>query len=136
MKQFPIIIKTEHGNYPITLTCHSHSFSNIKEVDPKSIEKYISKLSQLKNILQYYKVKEVNLLYTSNQIIWIILFNLNEDYDFDIFDFDITEDMAHNFNKDLEVFMDGDYPNIGIQNFVSGMDLPDPLTITVCYDHQ
>ena len=95
MKQFPIIINTEQGNYPITLTCHSHSFSNIKEVDPKSIENYISKLSQLKNILKYYKVKEVNLLYTSNQIIWVILFNLNEDYDFDIFDFDITEDMAH-----------------------------------------
>ena len=134
MKQFPIIIKTEQGNYPITLTCHSHSFSNIKEVDPKSIENYISKLSQLKNILKYYKVKEVNLLYTSNQIIWVILFNLNEDYDFE--GVTITENMAYNFNKDLEIFMDGDYPNIGIQNFESGMDLPDPLTITVCYDHQ
>lgn len=131
MKQFPIIIKTEQGNYPITLTYHN--FPNVDLVDPKSIEMYIS---SLKNILQYYKVKEVNLLYTSNQIVWIILFNLNEDYDFDIFDFDITDDMAHNFNKDLEVFMDGDYPNIGIQNFESGMDLPDPLTITVCYDHQ
>ena len=131
MKQFPIIINTEQGNYPITLTYHN--FQNVDFVDPKSIERYIS---SLKNILQYYKVKEVNLLYTSNQIIWIILFNLNEDYDFDVFDFDITEDMAHNFNKDLEVFMDGDYPNIGIQNFESGRDLPDPLTITVCYDHQ
>lgn len=131
MKQFPIIINTKQGNYPITLTYHN--FQNVDFVDPKSIERYIS---SLKNILQYYKVKEVNLLYTSNQIVWIILFNLNEDYDFDIFDFDITEDMAHNFNKDLEVFMDGDYPNIGIQNFESGMDLPDPLTITVCYDHQ
>lgn len=134
MKQFPIIIKTEQGNYPITLTCHSHSFSNIKEVDPKSIEKYISKLSQLKNILQYYKVKEVNLLYTSNQIVWIILFSLNEDYDFD--GVTLTENMAYNFNKDLEIFMDGGYPNIGIQNFESGLGLPDPLTITVCYDHQ
>ena len=131
MKQFPIIIKTKHGNYPITLTYHN--FPNLDLVDPKSIERYIS---SLENILQYYKVNEVNLLYTSNQIVWILLFNLNEDYDFDIFDFDITEDMAHNFNKDLEVFMDGDYPNIGIQNFESGMDLPDPLTITVCYDHQ
>ena len=134
MKQFPIIIKTEQGNYPITLTCHSHSFSNIKEVDPKSIEKYISKLSQLKNILQYYKVKEVNLLYTSNQIVWIILFNLNEDYDFD--GVTITENMAYNFNKDLEIFMDGGYPNIGIQTFEAGFNLWDPLTITVCYDHQ
>lgn len=134
MKQFPIIIKTEQGNYPITLTCHSHSFSNIKEVDPKSIEKYISKLSQLKNILQYYKVKEVNLLYTSNQIVWIILFSLNEDYDFD--GVTLTENMAYNFNKDLEIFMDGGYPNIGIQNFEAGLDLLDPLTITVCYDHQ
>lgn len=134
MKQFPIIIKTEQGNYPITLTCHGHSFSNIKEVDPKSIEKYISKLSQLKNILQYYKVKEVNLLYTSNQIVWIILFSLNEDYDFD--GVTLTENMAYNFNKDLEIFMDGGYPNIGIQNFEAGLDLLDPLTITVCYDHQ
>ena len=134
MKQFPIIIKTEQGNYPITITCHSHSFSNIKEVDPKSIEKYISKLSQLKNILQYYKVKEVNLLYTSNQIVWIILFSLNEDYDFD--GVTLTENMAYNFNKDLEIFMDGGYPNIGIQNFEAGLDLLDPLTITVCYDHQ
>ena len=134
MKQFPIIIKTEQGNYPITLTCHSHSFSNIKEVDPKSIEKYISKLSQLKNILQYYKVKEVNLLYTSNQIVWIILFNLNEDYDFE--GVTITENMAYNFNKDLEIFMDGGYPNIGIQTFEAGFNLWDPLTITVCYDHQ
>mgnify|MGYP003607117141 CR=1 FL=1 len=134
MKQFPIIINTEQGNYPITLTCHSHSFSNIKEVDPKSIEKYISKLSQLKNILQYYKVKEVNLLYTSNQIIWIILFNLNEDYDFE--GVTITENMAYNFNKDLEIFMDGGYPNIGIQTFEAGFNLLDPLTITVCYDHQ
>ena len=134
MKQFPIIIKTEQGNYPITLTCHSHSFSNIKEVDPKSIEKYISKLSQLKNILQYYKVKEVNLLYTSNQIVWIILFNLNEDYDFD--GVTITENMAYNFNKDLEIFMDGGYPNIGIQTFEAGFNLWDPLTITVCYDNK
>ena len=134
MKQFPIIINTEQGNYPITITCHSHSFSNIKEVDPKSIEKYISKLSQLKNILQYYKVKEVNLLYTSNQIIWIILFNLNEDYDFE--GVTITENMAYNFNKDLEIFMDGGYPNIGIQTFEAGFNLLDPLTITVCYDHQ
>lgn len=134
MKQFPIIIKTEQGNYPITLTCHSHSFSNIKEVDPKSIEKYISKLSQLKNILQYYKVKEVNLLYTSNQIVWIILFSLNEDYDFE--GVTITENMAYNFNKDLEIFMDGGYPNIGIQTFEAGFNLLDPLTITVCYDHQ
>lgn len=134
MKQFPIIIKTEQGNYPITLTCHSHSFSNIKEVDPKSIEKYINKLSQLKNILQYYKVKEVNLLYTSNQIVWIILFNLNEDYDFE--GVTITENMAYNFNKDLEIFMDGGYPNIGIQTFEAGFNLWDPLTITVCYDHQ
>ena len=132
MKQFPIIIKTEHGNYPITLTCHSHSFSNIKEVDPKSIEKYISKLSQLKNILQYYKVKEVNLLYTSNQIVWIILFNLNEDYYFD--GVTITKNMAYNLNKDLEIF--GGYPNIGIQTFEAGFNLLDPLTITVCYDHQ
>lgn len=134
MKQFPIIIKTEQGNYPITLTCHSHSFSNIKEVDPKSIENYISKLSQLKNILKYYKVKEVNLLYTSNQIIWIILFNLNEDSDFE--GVTITENMAYNFNKDLEIFMDGGYPNIGIQTFEAGFNLWDPLTITVCYDHQ
>ena len=134
MKQFPIIIKTEQGNYPITLTCHSHSFSNIKEVDPKSIEKYISKLSQLKNILQYYKVKEVNLLYTSNQIVWIILFNLNEDYDFE--GVTITENMAYNFNKDLEIFMDGGYPNIGIQTFEAGFNLWDPLTITVCYDNK
>lgn len=131
MKQFPIIINTKQGNYPITLTYHN--FQNVDFVDPKSIERYIS---SLKNILQYYKVKEVNLLYTSNQIVWILLFNLNEDYDFDIFDFDITENMAYNFNKDLEIFMGGGYPNIGIQNFESGMDLPDPLTITVCYDHQ
>ena len=128
MKQFPIIIKTEQGNYPITLTYHN--FPNVSWVDPKSIERYIS---SLENILQYYKVKEVNLLYTSNQIIWIILFNLNKDYDFD---FNITKDMAYRFNKDLEVFMDGDYPNIGIQSFESGMGLLDPLTITVCYDYK
>ena len=30
----------------------------------------------------------------------------------------------------------GNYPNIGIQNFESGLALLDPLTITVCYDHQ
>lgn len=39
-------------------------------------------------------------------------------------------------DNDLEVFMDGDYPNIGIQNFESGMGLLDPLTITVCYDYK
>lgn len=27
-------------------------------------------------------------------------------------------------------------PEKDLQNFESGMDLPDPLTITVCYDHQ
>lgn len=129
MKQFPIIINTEQDDYPITLTYHN--FPNVDLVDPNSIERSIS---SLKNILEYYKVNEVNLLYTSNQIVWIILFNLNEDYDFD--GVTITEDMAYNFNKDLEVFMDGGYPNINIQNFESGMDLPDPLTITVCYDHQ
>lgn len=129
MKQFPIIINTKHGNYPITLTYHN--FQNVDFVDPKSIERYIS---SLKNILQYYKVKEVNLLYTSNQIVWIILFNLNEDYDFD--GVTITESMAYNFNKDLEIFMGGGYPNIGIQTFEAGFNLLDPLTITVYYDHQ
>lgn len=129
MKQFPIIINTEQDDYPITLTYHN--FPNVDLVDPDSIGRSIS---SLKNILEYYKVNEVNLLYTSNQIVWIILFNLDEDYNFD--GVTITEDMAYNFNKDLEVFMDGGYPNINIQNFESGMDLPDPLTITVCYDHQ
>ena len=129
MKQFPIIIKTEHGNYPVTITYHN--FPNVDEEDPKSIERYIN---QLENILKYYKVKEVNLIYTSNQIVWIILFNLNEDYDFD--GVTITENMAYNFNKDLEIFMDGGYPNIGIQNFETGLDLFDPLTITVCYDNK
>ena len=129
MKQFPIIIKTEHGNYPITLTYHN--FPKVDEEDPKSIERYIN---QLENILKYYKVNEVNLLYTSNQVVWILLFKLKDGYAFE--GVTITENMAHNFNKDLEVFMDGDYPNIGIQNFESGMDLPDPLTITVCYDYQ
>lgn len=126
MKQFHIIIETEQGNYPITLTYHN--FPNVDLVDPNSIERSIS---SLKNILEYYKVNEVNLLYTSNQIVWIILFNLNAEYDFDI-----TEGMAYHFNKDLEVFLDGGYPNIGIQNFESGLGLPDPLTVTVCYDHQ
>ena len=49
MKQFPIIIKTEHGNYPITLTCHSHSFSNIKEVDVMNLIK--------KQLEVYYEIK-------------------------------------------------------------------------------
>ena len=129
MKQFPIIIKTEHGNYPITLTYHN--FPKVDEEDPKSIERYIN---QLENILKYYKVNEVNLLYTSNQVVWILLFKLKDGYAFE--GVTITENMAHNFNKDLEVFMDGDYPNIGIQNFESGMGLLDPLTITVCYDYK
>ena len=125
-----IIIKTEQGNYPVTITYHNFPKVNLA-TDHKSIERYIN---QLENILKYYKVKEVNLLYTSNQIIWIILLNLDEDYDFE--GVTITEDMAYNFNKDLEIFMDGGYPNIGIQTFEAGFNLWDPLTITVCYDHQ
>ena len=129
MKQFPIIIKTEHGNYPVTITYHN--FPNVDEEDPKSIERYIN---QLENILKYYRVKEVNLLYTSNQVVWILLFKLKEGYAFE--GVTITEEMAYNLNRDLEVFMDGGYPNIGIQNFEAGLDLWDPLTITVCYDNQ
>lgn len=129
MKQFPIIIKTEHGNYPVTITYHN--FPNVDEEDPKSIERYIN---QLENILKYYKVKEVNLIYTSNQIVWILFFNLKEKYALD--GVTITEDMAYNFNKDLEIFMDGGYPNIGIQTIEAGLDLLDPLTITVCYDNK
>lgn len=64
MKQFPIIINTEQDDYPITLTYHN--FPNVDLVDPDSIGRSIS---SLKNILEYYKVNEVNLLYTSNQIV-------------------------------------------------------------------
>ena len=129
MKQFPIIIKTEHGNYPVTITYHN--FPNVDEEDPKSIERYIN---QLENILKYYMVKEVNLLYTSNQVVWILLFNLKEKYALD--GVTITEEMAYYLNRDLEIFMYGVYPtsNIGIQKFEAGLDLCDPLTITVCYD--
>lgn len=127
MKQFPIIINTEQGNYPVTITYHN--FPNVDEEDPKSIERYIN---QLENILKYYMVKEVDLLYTPNQIVWILLFNLKEKYA--LYSVTITEEMAYSLNRDLEIFMDGVYPNIGIQNFET--DLLDPLTITVCYDHQ
>lgn len=131
MKQYQIInanitIKTEQGNYPVTITYHN--FPNVDDEDPKSIEKYIN---QLENILKYYKVKEVDLLYTPNHIVWILLFNLKEKYALD--GVTITEEMAYYLNRDLEIFIDGGF---GIQNFESGMDLPDPLTITVCYDHQ
>lgn len=34
MKQFPIIIKTEQGNYPVTITYHN--FPNVDEEDPES----------------------------------------------------------------------------------------------------
>ena len=100
MKQFPIIIKTEHGNYPVTITYHN--FPNVDEEDPKSIERYIN---QLENILKYYMVKEVNLLYTSNQVVWILLFNLKEKYVLD--GVTITEEMAYYLNRDLEIFMYG-----------------------------
>ena len=129
MKQFPIIIKTEHGNYPVTITYHD--FPNGFKEDPKSIERYIN---HLENILKYYKVKEVDLLYTPNQIVWILLFNLKEKYALD--GVTITDEMAYSLNRDLEIFMDGGYPNIGIQNFETGLDLLDPLTITVCYDNK
>lgn len=131
MKQFPIIIKTEQGNYPVTITYHN--FPNVYEEDPKSIERYIN---QLENILKYYMVEEVDLLYTPNQIVWILLFNLKEKYD--LYGVTITEEMAYSLNRDLEIFMDGGYPtsNIGIQNFETGLDLFDPLTITVCYDNK
>lgn len=129
MKQFTIIIKTEQGNYPVTITYHD--FPNVFKEDSKSIERYIN---HLENILKYYMVKEVDLLYTPNQIVWILLFNLKEKYALD--GVTITEEMAYSLNRDLEIFMDGGYPNIGIQNFETGLDLLDPLTITVCYDNQ
>ena len=132
MKQFPIIIKTEQGNYPVTITYHN--FPNVYEEDPKSIERYIN---QLENILKYYIVEEVDLLYTPNQIVWILLFNLKDKYD--LYGVTITEEMAYSLNRDLEIFMDGGYyptSNIGIQNFETGLDLLDPLTITVCYDNK
>ena len=129
MKQFPIIIKTEHGNYPVTITYHD--FPNGFKEDPKSIERYIN---HLENILKYYMVKEVDLLYTPNQIVWILLFNLKEKYALDVVT--ITEEMAYYLNRDLESFMDGGYPNTGSQNFETGLDLLDPLTITVCYDNK
>lgn len=135
MKQYPIInsnitIKTEHGNYPVTITYHNFPKVNWA-TDPKSIEMYIN---QLENILKYYKVKEVDLLYTLNQIVWILLFNLKEKYALD--GVTITSEMAYYLNRDLEIFMDGGYPNIGIQDFEAGLDLLDPLTITVCYDNK
>lgn len=131
MKQYQIInanitIKTEQGNYPVTITYHN--FPNVDEEDPKSIEKYIN---QLENILKYYKVKEVDLLYTPNHIVWILLFNLKEKYALD--GVTITEEMAYYLNRDLEIFIDGGF---GIQKFEAGLDLFDPLTITVCYDNQ
>lgn len=131
MKQYQIIkenitIKTEQGNYPVTITYHN--FPNVDEEDPKSIEKYIN---QLENILKYYKVKEVDLLYTPNHIVWILLFNLKEKYALN--GVTITEEMAYYLNRDLKIFIDGGF---GIQKFEAGLYLWDPLTITVCYDNK
>lgn len=132
MKQYRIInenitIKTEQGNYPVTITYHNFPKVNLA-TDHKSIERYIN---QLENILKYYKVKEVDLLYTLNHIVLILLFNLKEKYALD--GVTITEEMAYYLNRDLEIFIDGGF---GIQKFESGLDLFDPLTITVCYDNK
>lgn len=123
MKQFPIIIKTEQGNYPSTITCHN--FPEVNSVDPKWIER---DLNQMEYILKYYKIKNVNLLYTQDQVIWIILLELKECYRWRV----ITNEMAHYFNKEINNLQGHD--NISeLQRVEPGFTLRNNLTIVACY---
>ena len=85
----------------------------------------------LSHLLEYYRIIQVNIIETCGKKLWLIHLKLNgglKDQGIQI-----TSEMAYNFNRDLEYFMDGSFTNIGYQNFLENNPLFDNLTLTISF---
>ena len=73
----------------------------------------------------------MNIIETCGKKLWLVHLKLNDGLkDQDIH---ITSEMAYNFNRDLEYFIDGSFTNIGYQNFLENNPLFDNLTLTISF---
>lgn len=85
----------------------------------------------LSHLLEYYRIIQVNIIETCGKKLWLIHLKLKDDLkDQGI---NITSEMAYNFNRDLEYFIDGSFTNIGYQNFLENDPLFDNLTLTISF---
>ena len=85
----------------------------------------------LSHLLEYYRIIQVDIIETRCKKLWLVHLKLNDGLkDQDIH---ITSEMAYNFNRDLEYFIDGSFTNIGYQNFLENNPLFDNLTLTISF---
>ena len=85
----------------------------------------------LSHILEYYIIIQVDIIETCGKKLWLVHLKLKDGLkDQDIH---ITSEMAYNFNRDLEYFIDGSFTNIGYQNFLENNPLFDNLTLTISF---
>ena len=85
----------------------------------------------LSHLLEYYRIIQVDIIETCGKKLWLVHLKLKDGLkDQDIH---ITSEMAYNFNRDLEYFIDGSFTNIGYQNFLENNPLFDNLTLTISF---
>lgn len=127
--QYLAAIKTGTNIYSVPVSCN---FPDNKAYGILEIYKYLSSndiSTGLSHILTYYTLNSISVHKVGKSIVWNLYLELKPEYK----DGMITIEMAYNFNRDLEYFMDGNYPNIGYQSF-NGLDpLLDSFILTISF---
>ena len=83
----------------------------------------------LSHILTYYTLNSISVQKVGKPIVWNLYLELKPEYKDEM----VTTEMAYNFNRDLEYFMDGNYPNIGYQGFNYMDHLLDSFILTISF---
>ena len=127
--QYLAAIKTGTKIYSVPVSCN---FSDNKAYGILEISKYLSSNDisiGLSHILTYYTLNSISVQKVGKPIVWNLYLELKPEYK----DGMITIEMAYNFNRDLEYFMDGNYPNIGFQGFNGLEPLLDSFILTISF---
>lgn len=110
----------------------SYNFPDNKAYGILEISKYLSSndISMgLSHILTYYTLNSISVQKVDKPIVWNLYLELKPEYKDEM----VTTEMAYNFNRDLEYFMDGNYPNIGYQSFNYQDHLLDSFILTISF---
>lgn len=127
--QYLAAIKTGTKIYSVPVSCN---FPDNKAYGILEISKYLSSndISMgLSHILTYYTLNSISVQKVGKPIVWNLYLELKPEYKDEM----VTTEMAYNFNRDLEYFMDGNYPNIGYQGFNYMDPLLDSFILTISF---
>lgn len=136
--QYLSVIKTGTKVYSVPVFCNlpdnkAYGILGVsKYLSSNDISKYLNSNDisiGLSHILAYYTLNSISIQKVGKPIVWILYLELKPEYRNEM----VTTEMAYNFNRDLEYFMDGNYPNIGYQGF-NGLDpLLDSFILTISF---